>query len=170
MLIVTPGDDPDGTNIQASPLLAVYWVNVSPETIQTNPWGMDAVTGPDDDMIRLSAPDADKPVLTAVNDVATLPVIVSGDAPFTVLTEAVKLVPLTVIPDPFKVTNDAVRAYDELSTNDAVEANDELNTNDAVDANELLNVYDELKAYDALVACEALVAYDALVDCDDVWA
>ena len=74
----------------------------SPEMIQTVPSANEPVLAPDDDACK----DADKPVLVAVNDVATLPVIVSGELPFTVLTDAViayptgDVVALTVTPGP----------------------------------------------------------------------
>jgi hypothetical protein len=103
-------------------------VGVSFAIIQIDASVNEAVIGPDDDAIN----DADVPVIVCDSGIDILPVIESGVAPFTVLTDAVKLVPFTVIPNPRNVTNDAVVACDAFNAYDA------------------LNAYDELKAYDAV--------------------
>ena len=78
-------------------------------TIHTNPSCNEAVTVPE----LLNIKDADVPVFVAVSPVIILP-LASGEFPFTVLTDAVNCVPLTIIPNPVRVTNDALKAYDEL--------------------------------------------------------
>lgn len=73
---------------------------VSPVTIQINPSDIDPVIVPDDDAIS----DDDRPVLVCDNGIDILPVVGSGVAPFTVLTEAVNWLLFTVIPNPTKGT------------------------------------------------------------------